>query len=109
MTSPSTDDRIRPLGSTGLLVSAVCAGGAPLGSMPENFGYEVSYADGVALVGRILDSPIRMLDTANGYGGGNSERRIGAGIATFGGLPLDFVVATKVDAQTGITRGNECG
>jgi D-threo-aldose 1-dehydrogenase len=105
MTSPSTADWMRPLGSTGLQVSAVCAGGAPLGSMPENFGYEVSYADGVALVGRILDSPIRMLDTANGYSSGESERRIGAAIAAFGGLPPDFVVATKVDARNGDYSG----
>lgn len=105
MTSPSSVDWMRPLGSTGLQVSAVCAGGAPLGSMPENFGYEVSYADGVALVGRILDSPIRMLDTANGYSGGESERRIGAGIAAFGGLPTGFVVATKVDARNGDYSG----
>jgi D-threo-aldose 1-dehydrogenase len=105
MTSPSTADWMRPLGSTSLQVSAVCAGGAPLGSMPENFGYEVSYADGVALVSRILDSPIRMLDTANGYSGGESERRIGAGIAAFGGLPPDFVLATKVDARNGDYSG----
>ena len=105
MTSPSSADWMRPLGSTGLQVSAVCAGGAPLGSMPENFGYEVSYADGVALVGHILDSPIRMLDTANGYSGGESERRIGAGIAAFGGLPADFLVATKVDARNGDYSG----
>lgn len=105
MTSASSADWIRPLGSTGLQVSAVCVGGAPLGSMPENFGYEVSYADGVALVGRILDSPIRMLDTANGYSGGESERRIGAGIAAVGGLPTDFVVATKVDAHNGDFSG----
>ena len=105
MTSSSSADWMRPLGSTGLQVSAVCAGGAPLGSMPENFGYEVSYDDGVSLVGHILDSPIRMLDTANGYSGGESERRIGAGIAAFGGLPADFVVATKVDARNGDYSG----
>ena len=109
MTSSSSADWMRPLGSTGLQVSAVCAGGAPLGSMPENFGYEVSYADGVALVSRILDSPIRMLDTANGYSGGESERRIGAGITAFGGLPTDFLVATKVDARNADFSGNECG
>jgi len=97
----SPDDRgwTRPLGGTGLTVTAVCAGGSPLGSMPENFGYEVSEDDAVALVQAILSSPIRFLDTANGYSQGRSERRIGSGIARSGGLPDDFVVATKVDAN----------
>ena len=31
----------RPLGGTGLAVTALCVGGGPLGSMPQNFGYEV--------------------------------------------------------------------
>jgi len=90
---------IRGLGSTGLEVSAVGAGGAPLGSMPENFGYEVSEEDAINLVRAILDSPIRFIDTSNGYSEGRSERRIGAGIAAAGGLPSDLVVATKVDPR----------
>ena len=32
---------LRPLGSTGLQVTSICIGTAPLGSMPETFGYEV--------------------------------------------------------------------
>ena len=99
MISPTSPNWIRPLGSTGLAVSAVCVGGAPLGSMPENFGYEVAYQDAVTLVRTILESPIRWIDTANGYSGGESERRIGDGIAAYGGLPADFLIATKVDAK----------
>lgn len=97
----TTTDRgwIRSLGSTGLQVSAVCAGGAPLGSMPDNFGRDLAYDDGVAMVRAILDSPVRWIDTSNGYSDGESERRIGAGIAQAGGLPGDFWVATKVDAR----------
>ena len=67
--------------------------------MPSNFGYEVAEDDAVALVQAVLSSPIRFLDTANGYSEGRSESRIGAGIARSGGLPEDFVVATKVDAS----------
>ena len=89
---------LRPVGQTGLTVSAICAGGSPLGSMPENFGYEVSEAQAVDLVGAILESPIRFLDTSNGYSEGESERRIGMAIKRHGGLPPDFLVATKVDA-----------
>lgn len=95
------DDRswMRPLGTTGLTVSAVTAGGGPLGSMPQNFGYEVQEEEGIALVEAVLSSPIRCLDTANGYSGGASERRIGKAIERFGGLPPDFQVFTKVDAR----------
>ena len=90
---------IRPLGKTGLAVSGVIVGGGPLGSMPENFGYEVAESDAVELVRRVLESPIRAIDTANGYSAGASESRIGAGIALAGGLPADFLITTKVDAD----------
>ncbi|HEY3001288.1 MAG TPA: aldo/keto reductase [Kribbellaceae bacterium] len=87
----------RPLGSTGLQVTPVCIGGAPLGSMPENFGYEVSAEQGIRTARRVLDGPFNFLDTAAGYTNGESERRIGAAIAEAGGLPEGFVLATKVD------------
>ena len=88
---------LRPLGRTGLTVSAVCAGGGPLGSMPQNFGYDVPAKRGIDTVIRVLRSPIRFLDTSNSYSGGESERRVGAAVAAAGGLPEDFVLATKVD------------
>ncbi|MGO4276868.1 aldo/keto reductase, partial [Paenibacillus sp. TAF58] len=88
----------RPLGATGLDVCEVTVGGAPLGSMPENFGYEVAESDAVELVGAILDSEIRSIDTANGYSDGRSEMRIGRGVAEYGGLPDDVLITTKVDA-----------
>ena len=108
-TAPDDPDWMRPLGATGLMVSAVTAGGGPLGSMPENFGYEVAEADAVGLVRDILDSPIRTIDTSNGYSGGASERRIGLGIAEYiqqhGGLPRNSLVITKVDARDGDYSG----
>lgn len=98
MTDPSADDWLRPLGSTGLTVSAVCAGGALLASMPEVFGYEVSRDEAVAVIDRVFDGPLAWIDTSNGYGAGESELRIGQAIADRGGLPDGFLVATKVDA-----------
>jgi D-threo-aldose 1-dehydrogenase len=89
---------LRPLGETGLVVSAIGAGGGPLGSMPENFGRDVNADEGVATVRRILAGPITFLDTSNAYSGGESERRIGKALAEVGGLPAGFVLATKVDA-----------
>jgi D-threo-aldose 1-dehydrogenase len=107
--TPDSSDWIRPLGSTGLSVPAVTAGGGPLGSMPQNFGYEVAEADAVALVRDILASPIRTIDTANGYSGGESERRIGLGLSAYaaehGGVPDDALVITKVDARDGDYSG----
>jgi D-threo-aldose 1-dehydrogenase len=88
---------LRPLGETGLVVSAIGAGGGPLGSMPENFGRDVDADEGVATVRRVLDGPITFLDTSNNYSGGESERRIGIAIADAGGMPDGFVLATKVD------------
>ncbi len=67
--------------------------------MPEVFGHALACQDGVELVGAILDSPVRWIDTSNGYSDGESERRIGAGIGAPGGLPADFLIATKVDAS----------
>lgn len=88
---------LRPLGSTGLRVSPVTLGGAPLGSMPENFGRTVTEPDAIELVAAALDAGIRTIDTANGYSGGASERRIGTALAAYGALPADTLVITKVD------------
>lgn len=94
---------MRPLGATGLTVSAVCAGGGPLGSMPGIFGYDTPAERAVATVRAVLDSDIRFIDTSNGYSEGESERRIGVALAAYrdehGALPDDVVVATKVDPQ----------
>jgi D-threo-aldose 1-dehydrogenase len=91
--TPSDPTWMRPLGATGLTVSAVCAGGASLGAQSS------------ALVQEILAGPIRTFDTSNNYTDGESERAIGAGIAAFGGLPDDALVATKVDALDGDYSG----
>jgi D-threo-aldose 1-dehydrogenase len=41
-----------------------------------------------------------MLDTANNYGLGRSEERIGAVLRERGGLPQGFVISTKLDRHT---------
>lgn len=99
----------RPLGSTGLKVTPLTVGGAPLGSMPRNFGYEVSTELGVATAKAALTGPIRALDTSCAYADGESERRIGTAIRQLGGVPDDFVLATKVtrDLATGDFSGDQ--
>ena len=99
--SGMTEGWLRPLGNTGLIVSAVAAGGSPIGSMPEAFGYDVPAEQAITLVTEILRSPIRLIDTSNGYSDGESERRIGEGIRRVGGLPPGYWIATKVDGKDG--------
>ena len=83
-------DWTRPLGATGLTITAVTVGGTPLGMVePPD--------EGIATIRATLSSPIRALDTSNGYP--DSERRIGVALAESGGLPPDFLLVTKVDPR----------
>jgi D-threo-aldose 1-dehydrogenase len=97
----------RPLGSTGLQVTPICIGTAPLGSMPETFAYEVPEERALATIRAFFASPLNFLDTAASYGDGESERRIGLVLHEMGGLPPGFVLATKADRnlQTGDFSG----
>ncbi|MGI5131130.1 aldo/keto reductase [Pseudonocardia sp. CA-107938] len=89
----------RPLGGTGLAVTALCVGTSPLANMPRLYGYEVSEERAVATVDATLDNPaVNFIDTSNGYGAdGSAERRVGAALRSRGGLPAGTVLATKVD------------
>ena len=99
----------RPLGNTGLQVTALAVGLAPLGSMPETFGYEVLVDQALATMHAIFRSPINFLDTAASYSDGESERRIGLALREYGGVPPGYVLATKVDRdlQTGDYSGDQ--
>jgi D-threo-aldose 1-dehydrogenase len=87
----------RPFGRTGLQVHPICLGCAPLGDMPETFAYSVPEALALATVRACLDSEINFIDTANIYGFGESERRIGLVVRERGGLPPGVILATKAD------------
>lgn len=88
----------RPLGSTGLEVTELCVGTSPLASMARLYGHDVSDERAVSTIDAVLDSPIRFIDTSNGYGEhGEAEKRIGLALTARGGLPADVVLATKVD------------
>ena len=91
----------RRLGRTELFVTPVCIGAGPLGSVPKSFGHDVSVEQGVATAMSALRGPFNFLDTSGNYSDGESERRIGIAIARCGGLPADFVLATKVEADAG--------
>ncbi len=81
----------RPLGRTGLSVSALGLGGAPIGN-PARCPDDTA---AVAVVHRAQDRGITINDTAPRYGGGESERRIGLALRSHP-LGSQCVVATKV-------------
>ncbi|MCC7370667.1 MAG: aldo/keto reductase [Chloroflexi bacterium] len=87
----------RPLGRTGLLVSPVSLGCAPLGNIPTAFPYEVPEERALDVIRATFQSPIAFLDTGASYGDGESERRIGIVLRELGGVPDGYVLATKVD------------
>lgn len=99
----------RPLGETGLLVTPLCIGCAPLGNMPETFTYGVSEERALATLRTTFAGPINFLDTAASYGDGESERRLGLVLRELGGLPPGFVLATKADRDlhTGEFSGDQ--
>src|SRR5918998_960760 len=91
----------RPLAKTGLSVSPVCVGCAPLGDMPDTFEYSVSEERAFGTLRAVFGSPLNFLDTAASYGDGESERRIGEVLKEIGGLPEGCVLATKADRDLG--------
>ncbi len=101
----------QPLGPTGLMVSPVAIGCAPIGDMPKEFGYGVSEEQALATLRAVFapDSPVTFIDTAASYGDGESERRIGLVLKELGGLPDGFVLATKADRdlKTGDFSGEQ--
>jgi D-threo-aldose 1-dehydrogenase len=85
------------IGSTGLSVTAIGFGTAPLGGMPDTYGHDVGEDTARATVRAIFDSPVNLMDTSRNYGLGRAEARIGAVIRERGGLPAGFVLSTKLD------------
>ena len=79
----------RQLGRTGLKVSPLC-----LGTM--NFGPRTDESDSFAIMDGALEEGINFFDTANVYGGGETETIIGRWLAQGGERREKIVLATKV-------------
>ncbi len=88
------------ISNTGLRVTPICIGTSSLGNISASHDNKVSERREIEIVLEVFKGPINFMDTSNNYGFGNSERRIGTAISEFGGLPDDFVLATKVDRDT---------
>ena len=82
------------LGRTGLVVSRLSFGSMTLGTGVSRVGMKLTIDDKAAatLVGRAIDSGINLFDTADGYGGGQSEEILGRAL---GKRRKDVVLATK--------------
>lgn len=80
----------------GRSVPRIAVGCAPLGSMPEAFGYRVTEKTALATIEAALDSPLNWLDTAWKYGQGESQRRIGTVLGKRGGVPRGAFLDTKI-------------
>lgn len=91
----------RTLGRSGIKVSPLCLG-------TFNFGNFTPEDECARLINRALESGINVIDTANAYAGGESERIIGRTLAA-NGCRDQVIVATKVHAPVGAgpnDRGN---
>ena len=77
----------RRLGRSGVRVGALA-----LGAMMFGPGGNTDADDCVAMIHRALDAGVNLVDTADGYGGGESERIVGRALA---GRRDDVVLATK--------------
>lgn len=86
---------------TARVLPPLCVGASPLGGMAQTYGYDVDESTAIRTVRHLLESPVRSIDTSNQYSGGESERRIGQAFADAGGVPEDFVIATKADPLPG--------
>lgn len=79
----------RRLGRTGLRVSPLC-----LGTM--NFGPQTPQDEAFEIMDRALEEGINFFDTANTYGGGETETIVGRWFAQGGNRREKVVLATKV-------------
>ena len=106
MTTPMPQ---HPLGPTGLSVTPVCLGCAPLGDMPDTFAYSVPEDRALETLRAAFTGPINFIDTAASYGDGEAERRIGLALKELGGVPDGVVLATKADRdlKTGDFSGDQ--
>src|SRR3954463_14666166 len=101
--------RYNPLGQTGLYVSELCLGAMTFGGsgVYKVIG-ELGIKEAEPLIGTALDAGVNLIDTADVYSDGESERLVGAALKALGRPREQIVVATKVRGRVG--RGvNEVG
>jgi aryl-alcohol dehydrogenase-like predicted oxidoreductase len=89
------------LGSTGVFVSRICLGAMTFGGSENAVTTAIgrlTQSESDAIVGQALDAGINFIDTADVYGGGESETRLGEAMR---GRRNDVVLATKLGGRVG--------
>jgi aryl-alcohol dehydrogenase-like predicted oxidoreductase len=94
--------RYRPFGRTGLYVSELCLGTMTFGGK----GFwgaigKLSASEAEVLIGTSLDSGVNVIDTADVYSEGESEKYVGAALASLNRPRDQIIVATKVRGRMG--------
>ncbi len=101
--------RYNKLGSTGLFVSELCLGTMTFGASGAFSAMgAVEQAEADAVVARALEAGINVIDTADAYSDGASERITGQALKNVGVRRDEVVVATKVFGDVG-TGPNQRG
>jgi aryl-alcohol dehydrogenase-like predicted oxidoreductase len=87
------------LGNSGLIVSRLAFGAMTFGNDPSQPAiYKVNRENAKTMIGKALDAGINFFDTADLYGGGQSEVMLGEQL---GKRRNDVVIASKVGFRTG--------
>ncbi len=94
-------EHYRPFGRTGLSVS-------PLALGTDNFANPTSEAEARAILNHAIENGINLIDTANSYADGESERIIGK-VLQENGLRDDVILATKCFYPAGKKGINDRG
>ena len=84
---------LRPLGRTGVQVSALCLGAMMFGEWGTK-----DHDESIRIIHRAIDAGINFIDTADVYSAGESEEIVGKAIA---GRREEIVLATKVHMPMG--------
>src|SRR5271156_2949107 len=95
--------RYRMLGQTGLFVSELSLGTNTFGGQGDRwkaFG-ALDQKQASEVLGTALEAGINLIDTADSYGDGESEARIGQGLIDIGARRESVLIATKVCLRTG--------
>ncbi|HXY54670.1 MAG TPA: aldo/keto reductase [Nitrospirota bacterium] len=94
--------RYRLFGKTGLYVSELCLGTMTFGGKGfwEAIG-RLTASEAETLIGTALDGGVNIIDTADVYSEGESEKHVGMALASLGRPRDQVIVATKVRGRTG--------
>src|SRR5215216_5331589 len=85
----------RELGRTGIYISPIGLGGSQFSEGKGTFFPALPQSQVDRIIKTALNGGITWFDTAEGYGGGRSERALAAGLAHAGKKPGEVTVSTK--------------